>query len=168
MAKSKPRKPKKHNMQKRKNHLSRGAVKNLATVFILNDNKYANLISLKTGKNVDIDSTLDKAIRKVEHMWSVMTAVFCVKASGEQYIKYSVLHAERPCIQAHLDKNASEVHTKLIRSCNENHIIGIGWIATPYKYDFPDELDDFYESIFDRYGAWTPAKDVLLHKVREI
>lgn len=164
MAKTKPRKNKKHNRKKRTDHLSRGAVKNLATVFILNEDKYANLIDLRTGKTVTIDSTLDEAIRKVEHLWSIMTAVFCVKSCGEQYIKYKILHSERPCIQAHLDTTASENHANLIRSCNENHIIGIGWIATPYKYDFPDELDEFYESIFDRYGAWIPARDVLIHK----
>lgn len=163
-----PRKKKptrKHSSQKRADMLTRRVVKDLGVVFVLNDTKYADVVNLKTKRKVELNSALDEVIRLIPHKWSLLLSVFCVDSFGEKYIKWDVGTADKMCLQRQLDESASKKHADLIRRCNENHLIGIGWIATPYECAFPEENDPVYESIFDSYGAWIPARDKLIEKV---
>ena len=156
----------KHSKQKRIDMLTRRAVKDLGVVFVLNDTKYADVVNLRTKQKVSLNNDLDQVIRFKAHPWNLLLAVFCKDNFGKEYIKMSITRADKPCLQRELDESASKRHAELIRSCNENHLVGVGWIATPYECEFPKENDPIYESIFDMYGAWIPARDVLMKEVR--
>ena len=155
----------KHSKQKRVNLLTRRVVKDLGIVFVLNDTKYADVVNLRTKKKVNLDKALDETIRLEPHHWNLLLAAFCKDDFDEKYIKLYLTRANKPCLQRELDESASKRHAELIRSCNENQLVGVGWIATPYECDFPQENDPIYESIFDMYGAWIPARDQLIEKV---
>lgn len=154
-----------HNKQKRIDLVNRRVVKDLSVVFVLNDTNYADVVNLKTKKKINLGPVLDKTIRLEPHHWNLLLAAFCRDGAGEEYIKMLVTRSDRPCLQRELDESASKRHSELIRSCNDSHLIGVGWIATPYECDFPEENDPIYESIFDMYGAWIPARDVLMKEV---
>ena len=169
MPKLKKTRNKKYNKGKSYKTIVKRAVRNLGAVFVLNEDKYSVPVNMKTGENYNqIDSIMSDAMTRVPHMWSIMMAVFCVDNGGTQYIKYSIIDAKEPCIQADMDGRASIEHQKLIQSCNENHMIGIGWLATPYYSEFADEDDAFFESIFDANGAWIPAEETVKKKLQHV
>lgn len=49
-------------------------------------------------------------------------------------------------------------HQALIQSCNSNHFLAAGWLASPNGIEYDDVAS---EAIYDKFGCWehlTPAE----------
>ena len=154
---------KKHNLQKRITRLNNILLKNIAAVYVLKPNKsYAHVVNLKTQKEIIVSPELDSALRKIKHDWSILLTIFC-KTDTYYYPKFDVLRVQSPCYQHDLADIATQKHKELLDTANDNHAIGLGWIAVPKPYNFTEDTDDHYIDLFEKYNCWEPVDNKLEH-----
>ena len=84
------------------------------------------------------------------HKWSVLLCCFCIN-NGEQYIKTEQINLASAYYQKDLLEFLRDAHNELAESCNQTHIIGLGWIAATENVDFDLEQA---EILLQRLGAW--------------
>jgi len=159
MARTKKRR-KQYNPNDRMDKLIQKVLKHSAVIYVLNDKPFANLIDMNNGKIINVSPEIERAIKEREYKWSVLLVVFCVDQHGEHYMRMQIGDTNVHCKQSDLDTAASKQHVELLHTCNEHHMIGIGWMASPYFREFDKSEDEFIESIFDKFGAWIPADSV--------
>jgi len=152
---------KKNNINKRLNLLSKALLRNKAVIFVLKSTKsYSHVININSGKELLVDDHLDTALRNVKHDWSILLVVFC-KNGNECYFKSNVINVTAPCYQRDLANIATSKHKELLDTCNDNQSIGLGWIAVPRIYDFPEDQFKHYMGLFEKYNCWEPIEGKL-------
>lgn len=101
------------------------------------------------GVQVDISKSMADLISRHAYKWSVYLCVFGF--NGERYTKSKVIICPGPLKQSDLVNFLNDEHQEMIRGFNPAHLVGAGWIAQPYAYDF-SEKQAF--DIFEKLGAW--------------
>lgn len=107
--------------------------------------KKASLISTNAR------TALVEAICDVPHHWTVYIAGIHRSQSGEQYIKSEEVSLQGVYLAKHLDGVLEQFCEQLRARCNPTHLLGMGWIATPYDLTL-DEAQA--ASLFEAFGAW--------------
>lgn len=105
----------------------------------------------KKGSPVDIGPTIAQSLHSIPFKWHVYLAVFCRTQTGEEYIQSEEMNFPAPYRRELIQDVLNEKHDSLIRSCNQQHILNIGWIASTVPYEFEDE---HCSKIFTIQGAW--------------
>lgn len=125
------------------------------------DLEASNLHTLINWKNATAITTnarraLVDALCDIPHSWTIYLAGLHRYPNGEPYMKSEELALNGIYLAAHL-VDVIGPRTELLRSqCNANHLIGMGWIATPYDNTLKEAQA---ARIFDACGAWR-AKEV--------
>ena len=88
------------------------------------------------------------------HQWSVFTAVFGKHKTSsftDFILKGESHHFKSPYYQKDLIEYLNKEHSKIIKTMNVNHLIGVGWIAIPLGLEL-SESEAF--DIFNSLGAF--------------
>ena len=113
------------------------------------------LINWKSAKKIVSRQVVD-AVCDMSHHWSICIGAFCTDQFGDSYIKFSKVAPAGIYLAKHLDDFIEEHYRALLASCNPMHLVGSGWIATPYDVELSDEQA---RMVFDAVNAW-PALEV--------
>lgn len=92
----------------------------------------------KTGTPVDIGPSIAQSLHTIPFKWHVYLAVFCRTQTGEEYIQSEEMNFPAPYKRDLISGVLNDTHDALVRTCNPQHILNIGWIASTVPYDFDD------------------------------
>jgi len=91
-----------------------------------------HLFNLRTGKTVPILPKQINLISTMRHQWSVFIAVFGIDQFGKYYMKSNEISVNKPTYQVDMITTLNDAHSNLIKEFNPEHLISVGWLATPY------------------------------------
>ena len=136
------------------------------------------LINWRNCKSVAAGPQLASGICDIAHHWTIYLAVFCRSPNGECYIKAEEIAPQGQYTSAQLGPREVEYDlidedgrvigsttetepgvidkamTELVARCNQTHVIGRGWIASPVGDSLTEEQAD---RVFEAVGAWQQA-----------
>jgi len=143
---------KKHNSNLRAIKMTNHAVRDLAVIHTLaGGEESVKMVNIKTGNNVAVGLTLATAMSKSAFKWSILLVVFGRRQDGQEYMKCEQVDTQARYKQADLTEFLNAKHIKMIDEFNDLHFVNVGWIATPYNYEFSEQVAGEY---FERLGAW--------------
>jgi hypothetical protein len=148
-------KRKKYNPLKQLQSLSNIALKDHA-IGCIPTKTYSELINLKTNSVVPINNTKLKMITELRHKWSVFIAVFGIDSQNQYYMKSNEVIVANPVFQSELSDTLNTHHQTLCSQFNPNHLISVGWLATPYSKVW-DEQKAF--KVLENLGALSFKRD---------
>ena len=146
----KKQRTKKYNPNKVTNKLVKAALKDSAVIFVTGG-KGAHLINLKTNVHHAPSAFVAKATERLVAKWCVLCAVMLRKQNGDDYASYYLDYWDKPRTQSQIAIDAEAVHQRLLKTCNSNHLVNLGWIAVPEMYEF---TEDEANEMFLKAGAW--------------
>lgn len=95
---------------------------------------------------------LQKSLEKTPILWCIVGYVFCRDHNGVDYMKSIAIDAPYPCKREQIKTIAADKIWQFLKSdCNENHILGAGWLSTDASNEPEDEIAD---KIFTHIGVW--------------
>lgn len=152
-------------MSKRKAHCevkrlirqSQIAVSDLALVMTLNE-KLVDVVSYKTGKPVDVKTSIVQALDKTSFKWFVMLAVYCLESNGKQKLITLPIQLQAAYKHHQLTGFLRDAHQELIDKAKEhNEVINAGWFALPVAPKQLDE-DSLVKLLLDKQEYWRVAE----------
>ena len=141
---------KKHCQVKRVTSMATLGTKDMLLVFC-GGKKETQAFDKKTLRPVNVGPTIAESIAKLPFKWSVYIAVWCRRQDGQDYIQSEQYNFDVPYHRANIENLLNERHDELIRSCNQLHIVNIGWIGSTVNYDINDKLAT---ELFTKQSAW--------------
>jgi len=133
------------------------------------------LINWKNCKSIAPSNELAYSICEIAHIWTIYLAVFCRSQTGERYIKAAEIapqgqyrsdqlgaqvieydafdeHGNFIEVRREIEPGVIDVEIeKLLATCNPQHVIGQGWIASPVGESLSEEQAG---RIFEAVGCW--------------
>lgn len=105
----------------------------------------------KAGTPVHIGPTIADSFHSIPFKWHVYLAVMCRTQTGEEYIQSEEMNFPAPYRRDIIQDMLNKRHDELIRTCNPEHVLNIGWIAstTPHKFD-----DKHCNKLFTSQDGW--------------
>lgn len=100
---------------------------------------------------VSIGPSIARSLQTVAFKWSLYLAVLCRRQDGQQYTRQRVRKFHSPYSRATIENYLNEEHEKLIKKCNQLHIVNIGWVASTVPYEI---TDDIAYDLFEKQGGW--------------
>lgn len=152
-------------MTKRKAHCavkrlirqSQIAVSDLALVMTLNE-KLVDVVSYKTGKPVDVKTSIVQALDKTSFKWFVMLAAYCLESNGKQKLITLPIQLQAAYKHDQLTDFLRKSHQELIDKAKEhNEVINAGWFALPVSPKQLDE-DSLVKLLLDKQEYWRVAE----------
>lgn len=110
------------------------------------------LIHLRNLKRITATKILIDALADYQHQWTVFFAGLCTLPDGSHYIA--------GCVEATLLEPrkldllyewVDEQQDAALKACNQNHVVGAGFIAVPFEAELDEPLA---LELFERAGAW--------------
>jgi hypothetical protein len=95
-------------------------------------------------------ASLIKHFSDVPHKWSILLCCFC-EDDSQQYLKTEQINLASAYSHRDLVTFLRDAHNALAESCNQGHLIGLGWLASTDDVDF--NLKNA-ENLFEQLGAW--------------
>ena len=129
---------KKHNHKLSKIRQYQAALKPFAVISTNQEGGICKLITVKGGREVNVTQSVYNAIAEIKHMWNIYIAVFG-EVGEEVYTKANQVVSDKPYYQHELAAFLNEKHVTMLKSFNQNHLTGFGWIASPAGHDFTEE-----------------------------
>lgn len=111
-----------------------------------------------------ISKGVEKQFIENRHTWTVYCAILCRDNNRNNYVKADELHFCRPVLQTDIQEFLTDYHIKLLNQQNENHVIGIAWIACPYEIELDEEYAyNIFEMLggFNKKAKWELVKDLV-------
>lgn len=108
-------------------------------------------VNMATGRVVHIGNELGSALQNKPLPWRVFLAAFCRGQDGLEYMQHVDIVAKARYKQERLGKEVERRSADLEASCNPNHYIRQGWVASPVGKETDEELA---AKLFERMGAW--------------
>lgn len=91
------------------------------------------------------------ALTDVPHKWATYIIAILRDHTGREYIQSQRLSFPQELYSDEISGVVNEHITALIKTCNANHFVNTGWVATPSDRDIPDE---YLAKMMDHLGAW--------------
>lgn len=109
------------------------------------------LINWKYCRPVAASRQLIDGVCDLPRQWTIYLAVFCRDSSGVQYIKGDEVEPQGRYRSEQISDVITQCHESLIATCNPNHVIGYGWIASPVG----ESLSEAQAArVFEAVGCW--------------
>lgn len=109
------------------------------------------IFSARTMLPVRASEQLVEMICGLPHHWTIYLAAFCRDQLGQQYMKAVEIEPQGQYLSDQLESVLREQYRALLDTCNQQHIEGGGWIASPIGRQLSEtEAAQIFESI----GVW--------------
>ncbi|QPG06932.1 hypothetical protein IT774_07465 [Salinimonas marina] len=132
------RKRKAHNSIKTAERLARQKLKHTAIGCVAAQGP-CQLLDLRTQKPLVMHPATFQLISQLRHQWTVYIAVFGINVFGKHYSKSEEIQVTHPQFQRDMVETLNTHHKKLVDGFNPNHLLSVGWLATPYIYEWREE-----------------------------
>lgn len=109
------------------------------------------MVNWKTGSSIPPSRQVSAALHDYPYRWAICIGAFCEAQDGERYYKFSKVATAGIYLAAHLPDFIRTHYVELMDTCNPRHVVGSGWIATPYDVELTDPQAAF---VFEACGAW--------------
>lgn len=154
---------KKHNAHKRLRRVANSMLRqnHVATVFVGGNNGYSHLVNHKTQQIITPSPSLVESMTKLGFQWSTFIAVMCKDEFGQEYMKAQQFDIDQQLKQSELAEYLNDQHFGLIKSCNSNHLINVGWISSPFPIEWEEKQ---VSEIFGLLGGWGKVPIQLMEK----
>lgn len=126
----------------------------IAIVDLLPQDKQG-LINWKTCRAVKSSRQLVNGVCDLPHRWTIYLAVFCRSPLGERYIKGEEIVPAGQYRSEQINPAITHYHEELLASCNQSHVIGTGWIASPVGESL---TEDEAARVFEAVGCWESSE----------
>lgn len=148
-------KRKANNTQARVARALRAALRtNHAAVVQIDPAHRQGMVNWKTGSSIPPSRQVSAAMHDYPYRWAICIGAFCEAQDGERYIKFSKVATAGIYLAAHLPDFIRKHYVELMDTCNPRHVVGSGWIATPYDVELTDRQA---ELVFEACGAWNQS-----------
>ncbi|MAE22050.1 MAG: hypothetical protein CMK92_06420 [Pseudomonas sp.] len=146
------RKRKKYNKFKSAGITAKAGLKNLAVVCktLGNDNGWF-YINTKTGNTISRGKSLDFAVGKLRHKWSIITAVTATESKGTECVIMDEVKFEHELYNHEVTSYVQDNLKKLYRKAKGKIVNNTLWIAIPNGDQLEDDQINF---LLDKIGAW--------------
>ena len=152
---SKKPRNKRHNLLQRYRNLAQKTVNEMFVAFVVDGDPRCDVIDAE-GNKIHVDHALMNALEKVPYAWSVCCVVTCRTETGQQYMKMRCVDSGARYYKKDLTPTFNDIHIKLLKECNGNHVVTAGWVAAPRPFEFEDE---FVNNVMLKLGGWKfPAR----------
>lgn len=91
------------------------------------------------------------ALNQVPHKWQVHVLCTLRDHCGRDYIQSQELIFNNEYYCADISDLVNEKMHEFVKTCNQNHMVNVGWVATPCMNELSDED---LAKIMDKLGAW--------------
>lgn len=109
------------------------------------------LINWRTAKSISPSQENANAVCDHHHRWCIYISALCIDANGQRYSKSIEVAPEGVHLASQLTEVIEAFYRAHLDSCNQQHIVGSGWIAIPNDVT----LDEAQAArIFEAVGAW--------------
>lgn len=112
----------------------------------------AQVVSIGTSKPVQLSKSEAYAITDTPHKWKVYLCVMCRDNFGKDYIQTQELVFTNEYYSSEVSDIVTDKLNDFYRTCNQNHRVNVGWIATTSEKDLSDRA--LAEMMTD-IGAWS-------------
>jgi len=147
----KSRKHRTYSRQRRVTKVVHATLKGTVVIYMANNDRKSRLVNLKSHDMYSANLQQARVLLTATFPWTVYCAVFCRDATGSEYMKSLEVSVSVPCLHDTLFDSMPDEHLKLLRGCNENHVINVGWLASPDGV----HLDEAQAgAIFNKHDAW--------------
>lgn len=146
---------KRYNPRKVMETMSKSHLRGKGVAYITGDS-VCSLVSIHSNKRIPVNDSLFNAVTNIQHSWSVFLAVFGRDQLGADYMKAEEIAFNTPTYQKDLVEYLNDKHQSMMAGFNNKHLLGAGWIACPYDYNW-DEEKAF--ELFSKLGAYQCVKD---------
>ena len=153
---------KKYNPQKTTNSLVKASIKNSGIIFVTGG-RGAHIVNLETNNQYAPSSLVARALGQLVANWTVLCAVLLKDSNGKEYASYYLDHWNINRRQSQIAEEAEAVHQKLLKTCQKNHLVNLGWIAVPELYEFThDQANEMFlkAGAWDDYAEWEKVNNV--------
>ncbi len=142
---------KRYNPNKNKHIIRQSLMQKLhQAIMYIGGDEYSGMVNIKTGKR---DSWMRPEIIDTPYQWTVYLAVFLRESNGKLNTKIWEMPTSQPLMHSQICKSVLATHREMIEEWKTkapNNFVNIGWLATPYKSDIADRV----EEIFHINGAY--------------
>lgn len=133
---------------------ARKLVRNKGVTLLVGDQtELVNVNNMRLLRNITKSEaiTIANAMTEFKHEWSVLLCVFGRDETGEEYIKTLDVSPGVLCYSEQIHESVASVHEELITKFNPNHLVNVGWLATPNEDPFNE---DKVKGLFTTLNAW--------------
>lgn len=158
MAVPKKKRTKSFNPNKVAQRYSNRMLNNVMVTFVGGGNGKSHIVN-RHSKYVysRISHQLEDDLLKRKHNWTVYCAILCRDNHCNNYTKAEELYFETPVLQSEIQDYLTDYHIDLLRQQNQQHVLGIAWIACPYNISMDEEFAyDIFDMFkgFDKKAKW--------------
>lgn len=111
----------------------------------------AEAYKLKTMSRVLLKPSEAMALTQVTHKWKAHIVVILRDHTGRDYIQAEELVFPQELYSDEISDVVNEHMHAFIKSCNANHFVNTGWVATTSDTEITDEA---ISKMMDNLGAW--------------
>lgn len=111
-------------------------------------------ITQLNGKKTANTQVLNDAIFVPSHEWSICIGILCEDQFGKRYIKSTEFTIAGKCRYPKVNVVLFDEILDLYSKCNPRHVVGCGWIGSPYDVQIQHDVD----AVFERMGMWVDLK----------
>ncbi len=140
---------KKYNPHRTAIHFAKSYTKNFAMVWA--GTLDAKIYNIKNNSKAILTQAKLDAMTKVAHKWQVHVAALLRDHEGDDYIQTKRLIFKQDYYSEFIGDFINDTMIDLRNSCNQQHIVNVGWVATTSDKDISDEA--ISEMMTDA-GAW--------------
>ncbi|WP_339514508.1 hypothetical protein [Pseudomonas sp. RL_15y_Pfl2_60] len=113
------------------------------------------LINYKSAKSIAPGQAIADAVCDIPHHWVIYFSALCIDQAGQRYIKSSEVEPQGVYRADQITDVIETYYRQLVNECNQQHLVGSGWIANPCGASLDEEQA---AKIYDAVGAW-PTKE---------
>ena len=147
----KSRKHRNYSPQRTVTKVVHATLRGTAVIYMANNDRKSRIINLKSHEMYSANLQQAHLLLTATFKWTVYCAVFCRDASGSEYMKAIEVGVDAPCLHDTLFDSMPDEHLKLLRGCNDNHVVNVGWLASPDGISITEAEAG---AIFDKHNAW--------------
>lgn len=140
---------KKYNPKARAIALSKAFAKKYAVVWA--GTLEAQIVKLSALKPVLLKQSEALAISNVPHKWQVHLCCMLRDHTGRDYIQVQELRFSHEYLSCDTSEIVNDHMKSFVKTCNSNHVVNVGWVATTSEEDLSDEK---ISKMMDNIGAW--------------
>lgn len=96
----------------------------------------------KEGERVNVPDSFKVAAARRTYKWSTLLIVLCRDQFKKEYLVTQPVHSNVHYSFTTLSQSFDAEHKRLLKECNELHIVNAGWVASPAGIEVSDEVAD--------------------------
>jgi len=159
MTKAKKRRTKKYDPFRSAGRVSDYLLKRHAIVYLVSLDRCV-MVDCRAMHPVQPSSTTARAITDIPHQWAINCSVLCRDQFGKEYLVTQQVACKGRYYHSDLIDVLNDNHKALVKTCNEQHVINYGWIATVNDEEIdPAEQEQIYRML-DGFECYTKREAI--------